>query len=477
MRRYGPIILFLFTFVNTAYPQNEKTLWSLQDCIQYAMRNNLDLQDQSLNLQQLEINLKQSRNDLYPDLNFGAGRTWSFGDKFDVYTNTYQQNQSMNDNYALSTSVMLFSGFQKLKTIKRNKLTLMANREYYNKSKDDLKMNIATAYLNILFAKERYHALKMQYSISKLQIEKTKKLVAAGSLPEGNLLDVQAQASSDELNMVNAKNNLDLAILTLTQILDLPTAENFDIKEPALDIKDFSLPAENVQAILNIALRERPELKAAEWEKQASMENLHIARAGRYPTISLNGSLTSRYSTSVKLIDPATIHPEGTQATPYFTQSGEAVFQNKIGYDTYIKPYRDQLKDGFYQYISLNLNIPLFNNFRVRNAIQREKINVDKANIKQQKISHEIYKIIQQAYLDAKAAAAKYEATSKKQAAAQKAFEYTQKKFEIGMLNSVDFQLSKSNLTLAESENIQAKYEYIFKILILNFYMGKELSL
>ena len=277
--------------------------------------------------------------------------------------------------------------------------------------------------------------------------------------------------------MVNAKNNLDLAILTLTQMLDLPSSDNFDVKEPDFDLQDFPFPAENLQAILDVALRERPELKAMEWEKQYSLENFKIAKAGRYPSISLNGSLTSRYSNSVKLIDPATVRIEGTRTTPYFTQNGEAVLQNEIKYDTYVKPYEDQLKDGFYQYIGLNLNIPIFNNFKVRNAIQREKINIDKTEIKQKKISNEIYKIVQQAYLDAKAALSKYEATSKKRKAVQKAFEYTQKKFEVGMLNSVDFQLAKSNLALAESENIQAKYEYIFKILVLNFYMGKELSL
>jgi len=345
------VLFFSFFLIGILHVngQNDKNIWSLKDCIQYALHNNLDLKKQDLSRQISNLNFRQSRNNLYPNLNLGAGRTWDFGDKFDIYTNTYQQNQSTNDNYSLSSSLVLFSGFQKLKTIKKNKYSLMASQEYYNKAKDDLTMNIATAYLNVLFSRERYASSKMQNEISILQMQKTKKLVEAGSLPEGNLLDVQAQAATDELNMINAQNNLDLAILSLTQLLDLPTTDNFEVKSPDFEPDDFPLPAGGVKAIINTAIGQRPEVKAAEWELRSSIENLKIVQGRRYPTLSLNGSLTSRYSDALQVPDMDSYTVNGTKPTAYFTEDGKRVLQYNYSYDSYTKAYQDQLKDNFYQ--------------------------------------------------------------------------------------------------------------------------------
>ena len=167
----------------------------------------------------------------------------------------------------------------------------------------------------------------------------------------------------------------------------------------------------------------------------------------------------------------------GSEQTPYFTESGEAVYQPTYTYDSHLKPYGDQMTDNFYQYVGLNFSLPIFNNFATKNNSQRARISIEMANLNKKQTENSIRKIVQQAYLDAKSALQKYQAASKKQIAVTRSFEYTRKKFDIGMLNSVDFQLSKSNLALAESELIQAKYDYIFKILVLNFYMGKEFKL
>ena len=473
--KISALILILIVTAST-YSQEEKK-WDLKDCIQYALEHNLDLKKQNLNVELSALNLKQSKDNRYPNLNFGAGRTWNFGDKFDVYTNTFQQNQSMNDNYNLSSNVVLFSGFQKLLSIRKNKAQLKANQAYSEKSEDDLMMNIATAYLNVLFSKERLASTEMQFDISKMQIDKTKKLVEAGSLPEGNLLDVLSQSSTDELNNISAKNNLDIALLTLSQLLDLPTAKGFDVKTLSFEVNDFPFPDVDERAIINTALSQRPEINAALWDIKSAEENLKIAKAGYYPSLNFNASVSSRYSDSYEIPDMESYQLTGSALSQYVTASGEKIYQPTFTYDTYVKAYDDQLNENFYQYVGLNFSIPIFNNFNVRNRVQSSKIEIERAILSKKQMENSVRKIVQQAYLDAKSALKKYQAATKKETAVQKSFEYTQKKFNLGMLNSVDFQLSKSNLSIAESELIQAKFDYVFKILVLNFYMGKEFRL
>ena len=469
------IVSFLIGF--SAFSQQDGKVWHLKDCINYALQHNPDLKSQSLNLKLSALNLKQSKEDLLPGLNASAGRMWNFGDKFDIYTNTFQQDRAVNDNYNLSTSVVLFSGFQKIHNIKKSKNQLSAAEAYLEKAKEDLILNVAVAYLNVLFAGERKEAAKAQWEISKFQMEKTRKLVQSGMLPEGNLLDVISQASSEELNYVKAVNNYDMAVLTLKQLMNNFEPEEFVVAGLSYDVEDFPMPVANEQELVAAALIARPEMTAARNEINVARENLKISKGGYFPSLSLNASLSTRYSDAYLLPDENTMKLEGMRPTAYITASGERVLQPVYSYETYVKPYGEQLNDNFYQYIGLNLQIPVFNRFYVKNNTQRSKIELEKSILKQTSVENNVRKTVQQAYLDAKAALINYRAAVNKLKALRTSFEYTRKKFDVGVLNSVDFQMAKSNFSVAELGLIQAKYDYLFKVMILNIYLGKEFDL
>ncbi len=466
------LLLFSF-FINTARAQQNR-VWTLEECIEHAWENNLHLQQQKLTLGIARENLSQSRANLFPSLNASASHAYNFGRRVDPFTNEFSTESIQSNNFSLSTAVNIFNGFQLQNAIKQNAIELEATRFDLDKTYNDIALMVASAYLQVLFAGELVENAVNQLEISRLQVERTARLVEAGTLPRGALLTIQAQMATEELQLVNAQNQLDLSYLNLSQLLFLPPEEEFVIASPDIDLEPEEEPGQSPMQVFQTAAQQQPEVKSAELRIVSAERGLDIARGGRYPMLSLRGALGTGYS-------EASIEPVGSTVVGVepiaVTASGEDVFVPVFAYDTRIKPFRNQVEDNFNQSVGLYLTIPIFNNYQTRSAISRSRINLDNARLQNQIVREQLFQTIQQAHADATAALKRYTATDKNVEALEESFRYSEQRFNVGMMNSVEYNDAKNRLAAAQSEMLQAKYEYLFRMKILDFYMGNPLSL
>ncbi len=432
-------------------------LWTLEDCIGYALDNNLQIKRQELQTEISKNNLLQSKIDLAPDLNAGENHYIGGGHLY----NTSSYTESQKENYGsagIQSSLTIFSGFQKLNTIKVNRFSLLGAMQDLEKIKNDISLNIAGGYLQILYNKELLEVAKSQLEVSKLQIEKTKKLFEVGNVAKGSLLDIQATAASEEANMITAQNNLNISYLTLAQMLDLDTLKNFSIFIPV----ELNVPesfSENADSIYKIALNNMPQIKSAEYNLKRSKSSLAVANGGRFPQLILTGTYGTQYDfydslrTFAKVNDTLKL----ISTNPYnFTR---------------------QLGDKKYWVLNFTLNIPIFRKYEIQKEISNAKIQVKDAEFALQQSQLQLRKDIEQAYADALASFENYKARFETVNAQEEDFKYVQQKFDVGLINSVDYNVAKNNYSKAKSDLLQAKYDFIFKTKILEFYKGNVIKL
>ena len=464
--------IFLFLLVIFSVNIFAQESWTLEQCINYAIENNIQVKQQALNTQVSENTLKQSRLDLIPNLNANLGRNYSFGRAVDPYTNEFNYENTYNDNYGISSSVALFKGFQKLNAIKQKKLDLQASIQDLEKVKNDISINVSTSYLNILFNLELLKIATDQAEVTEKQVDRTQTLVEVGSLAQGDLFDIQAQLANEELNIINSQNQLDVSYLNLKQLLNLDTIPNFQISIPNTDsFVDEPLPV--FEDVVNQS-QNLPEIKAAEYRLNSAERSLEIYRGMRYPTLNLSLSYNSGYSGNRKVIDGS---PTMSAYQSGYTQSGEPVYTYQPVYAYSTKPFGDQLKDNASTTLGFQLSIPIFNNWQVNTSVSNAKITVLNTRYSLDLAKQNLVKDIQQRYTEAIAALKKYDATNYAVKSMEESFKYTEEKYNNGLVNTVDYNIAKNKLISNQSDLLQAKYEYIFKIKILDFYMGKQITL
>jgi len=444
---------FLVTFALLLFSTlRAQEVWTLEKCVEYALTNNIQVKQQLLQVKSEQALLQQDKLSLLPTLNGGASHGYNFGQTVDRYTNQFATSRVQTDNFYLGSSVTLFSGFKKINQIKQRTVDLEATNYDTDKFLDDISLNIATGYLQILFYNELLKTAQNQLKATQLQSERLKKLVDAGAMAEGDYYTLEAQRAAENSQVVSAQNNLDIAHLTLVQMLDLPTMEGFAIEYPDLALglqPNLDITAEQ---IYGFALETQPDIKSAETRVKSSEIGLSMAKGGQSPELTLQGSLGSGFSGANMVLD-------------------------SITFATSVKPFGDQISDNFNRSVSLNLNVPIFNGWSTRTAISRAKINVENQKYNLELTKLQLRKTIQQAYADAKAALNNYQSSITGVNAARESFRYADQKFNVGALNSVDYNNSKKELEKAESDQLRAKYEFIFKSTVLDFYMGKPLTL
>jgi len=453
--------------------------WSLEDCINYALTNNVDVKQQMLSISMGEQDVLNDKLNLLPSLNGYASHGYNWGQAIDPYTNEFATKRVGTDNFYLSASWVLFNGFQKSNTLKQDQLNLQATRYAVDKFMDDVSMSIAAAYLQILYNTELLKVATGQLDITRQQVERTRKMVEAGTLARGDLLLVESQAATEELNVVNTQNNIDISILTLTQLLDLPSAEGFAIEEPDVSILKNPRSPLSPDEVYAFANTTQPDVKSAELKLKSSEKTLSLARGTLSPNLYISGSYGTGYSGAAKDysqgIDPFTQPPIQIGNTA----SGEAVYSlpQYLYTDYKIILFDKQLSDNQNKSVMLHLSIPIFNGWMARTNIAKAKIGIESASYTLATTRLNLRKNIQQAYADAVASLKSYAAAEKKVTATTESFKYADQKFNVGLINSVDYNEAKKELTAAQAELLQAKYDYLFKNLILEFYMGKPLTL
>lgn len=470
MEKKQLLLLFLFTLFYSFGISQEK--WTLQKCINYGIAHNIQVQQQALSTKINKNNYFQSKMALIPNLNFSANHTYSEGRTVDPYTNSFSANVSHNDNFSFNSSVTLFNGFKLLNAIKRQRLQWLAGISDLEKTKNDLSLNIATSYLQVLFNKENVEINYEQVEINKEQVKRTEILFNAGSVSEGNLLDAQAQLANAQLQLVNAQNQLTISILSLKQLMNLDSVPDFDIYRPDINEISNEVLLMNIDTIYHKALATLPQMKSAIFMSRSNEAALAEARSNLSPRIYMSGSYSTGYSDArTRGTYNSIVEPIG-----YLPSTGETVYGSSFVYIPEKYPFRNQLKDNASTNISLGISIPIFNNWQTQTQISNAKINVLNTQLSLQNTKQQIYKDIQQAYTDALASYKKYQAAAKSLISQKKSFAYMQKKFNVGMINVFDFNTAKNNLFKAKSELLQAKYEYVFKLKILDFYFGKPLT-
>jgi len=449
------------------------TNFTLEQCIDQAWSNNLQLQQQKLSVGLAEENLLQSKASMFPNLNANASHSYNFGRTVDPFTNDFATETVQSNNFSLSSGLNLFSGFQVQNTVRQNRLELEAGKLDLETSYNDIALMVASAYLQILFNLELVENAANQADITRLQVERTTKLVDAGTLPRGSLFTIQAQLASEELQLVNAENQLDLAYLNLKQLLFLPEEAEFTIAVPDLEMNVAEESPYSPMQVYGVAVQQQPQIASAELRIQSAEKGLAVSRGSRSPSLSMRGSIGTGYSgASVEITD---VTLAGTELIG-LTASEEEVFGPTFEFQSRIKPFNDQLSDNLNRSVGFFLSIPVFNNFQVKSNISRSRINLENAKLQNQIVREQLFQTIQQAHADATAALKRYTATEKNVTALQESFRYTEQRFNVGMVNSLEYNDAKNRLTAAESELLQSKYEFIFRVKILDFYMGESLS-
>ncbi|MBG8554765.1 TolC family protein [Hymenobacter guriensis] len=463
--------------------------WTLQRAVDYALQNNLNVRQTQLSADLNEATLRQSRAALLPTAGANASQSWNFGTSLDPLTNEFITQTIRSNNFSLSSQVTLFSGFQLRNTIKQNALTLEAGRQDVDKARNDLALNVASQYLQLVLAEELVRANQVRVNSAEQQIERTRKLLRAGAVAESNLLDAQAQQASDQTNVITAENQRDIARLQLIQLMNLSgaEAENFQIDVPQLpDPDDEAELTLNLDETYRTAESTLPEVKAADQRVRASNLGVDVARGAYYPRLTFSAGIFTGYSSARSSFIPTgevdynyapvfIYDPTVPGSVPVPTQFVTGVAQPRFD----VKPtaFSNQIKDNLGKQLQFNLNVPILNGFQARINMQRAQVSVQQAQLRADQTRLTLRQNIQQAYADARAAQRRYVAAKRQVEALTTAYRNAEIRFNNGLLNGTEFNISKNNLTAAESSMIQAKYEFIFRRKVLDFYQGGPISL
>lgn len=416
-------------------------VWTLDKCVSYAMENNLNIKLTKINVDLAEINKLDSRFAMYPNLNASASQSNSFGRAINPFTNTYVSQNVRSLNLNGSTNVTVFNGFTKMNSFKSDKESLEAEKLSLEKNRNDIALYVINAYMNVLYTQDLLRVAKEQLEVTKTQLDRSEKNAAVGNATQGDVLNIKSQVATDELNVTTAQNNLDIAKLDLIQLLDRDPGEGLEVVRPEnvdqyLTANTFS----NLKDVYSIAESTLPDIKILEYKYNAAKYNLAAAKGNLYPRLNLGAGLGSDYA------------------------------------NVNTSSFSNQLNNNFSKYVSFQLSVPIFNGFSARNNVKRANIALTSAEINRQQSKLTLSKNIQQAIADLRAAKMKYESTQKSNQSLKEAFKYSQQRFDVGLLNSVDYGLSKNNVARSEADLIQAKYELILKAKLLDFYNGKPLT-
>jgi outer membrane protein len=449
MRRIWILTGFLCLLVNIHAIQAQK-VWTLEECISYAHDNNLQVKRQALLARAAEHDYDYARAQTLPTANvfgnymFNKGRAPNFDDY------TYVNRSFQDANIGVESRMDIFNGLNNLNSIKSSKLNLLSKLEDIENLKNDITMEIAGAYLQILLNEELLKVAIEQLDITHQQVEKNEKLVEVGNMSRGELYEIQAQEAVEKANVTKARNTLLISYLTLMQYMDLENEKLTDFK---IDTSDLTIEDANplrwIDTVYSDALRVLPLVRSAEYNLQSMEKGLNASQGLRSPSLSVR----YLYYTLWSQISSDPLNP----GEPYLWQ--------------------DQLRDKGYQRLTFSLNIPIFNRMQTQNQISNAKVSLLDAQVNLDQTKQTLFKNIQLAYADAVAAIDDYESNTETVYSMQEAFNFSEERFNVGTVSSVDYNIAKNNLTKAQSDLAQAKYLYIFYTKILDFWAGIPISL
>ena len=411
--------------------------WDLQQCISHAQTHNIQLKQQAQVVKNQEISLNSARNNRLPGVDASASQSFNFGRGLTI-ENTYVNRNTLSTSFSANASMSVYDGGQITRNIQVQKLQLEASLADLTRAQENLSLQVASVYLEVLFQEELLDVAQQQCQLSQSQADRIKKLLDAGKAAESEWADAKALVAADEMSATQAENNYRLSLLTLSQLLELPSPEGFSVVKPELPAAaDVVLPLPD--AIMADAVGIKPEIKASEYRVKSAERSILLAKTGYYPKLNLGAGLgTSYYKTS--------------------------------GYET--TSFGRQMKENFNRYIGLSLSVPVFNRLQTRNQIRSARVQLYTQQLALEQTRKDIYKEIQQAYYNAMAAQRQCQSAVAAEEASQAAFALTATKYENGQSTATEFQEAKIRLAKAQSDGLQARYSFFFRTKILDFYRG-----
>jgi outer membrane protein len=435
-------ILSYLAFLLLYLPLSAQQIWSLEDCIQHALEHNISLKQSALNVELNKIQYTQSISDVLPSLNGSSSISTNKGRSIDVWTNDVIEESNTSYNFSYSSNLTLFNGFKNIRQIQKS--ANETNKALYDleTAKTDLISAIALAYLQIIFNEELLETAQAQLILSQNQHERINTLVEAGALARGELLNIQSQLALEEQQKVQAENQLQLSKLQLAQLLDLDNYEDLQALKLDVGIPEIQLK-ESREDDYMIALTKQSSIKSSELAIKNAKYDLQIARASYYPSLSVSYSKSTLYSDRI----------------------------------SDMMSFNDQIENNKQSGIYLSLSIPIFNRFAVRSAVNQSKLQVENSLLQAELSRNQLRKSMEQAYADQLAAYQRYKAAEKSVVAGKESFDYIRERYELGMVNSYEFNEAKNKVIKAESDELQAKYDYLFKIKLYDFYTSLKFEL
>ncbi|KAB1158891.1 TolC family protein [Tenacibaculum aiptasiae] len=417
--------------------------WTLKECVDHALKNNITIKQNKLSVQLAEKDVAIAKGSFLPDLNASSSGSVNFGSSI-AQNGSRISADNLRFSGSLRTSTTLFNGFRNLNTYKQAKLGVEGSKLDLEVIENDISLNVVNTYLNVLFAKENLNVAKIQAEISKKQIDRAKAQFEAGAVPKGDLLNVQSTAATDAQNVVTQENTLNLALLRLSQLLQLPY-EGFDVQTIDLNSPSGALLYDNSNVVFEKAVKNRPEITKAELNVKNADLSIDLAKGAYLPSLSFDASAGSSYQ-----------HFFNTDIFP-----NDYLFK--------------QINDNLGYSVGLSLNIPIFNRFQTKNRVSKSIISKENSELALENQKLQLRQTIEQSFLDAKAAAKTFEAAKVSLDAQKEAFKNAQVSYDYGSMTQFDFDQVRNRLVNAEGAMIRAKYDYVFKTKVLKFYFGESI--
>lgn len=437
---------------NAGAPETVK--WTLQECIAYAYKHNIQVRQSELAVLNSELNLRQAKYNRLPNLNASTGVSNNVGRSIDPFTNLPINQEVNSQSYNLNSSVTLFNGFQQVSTIRQSE----ADAEKANYDLQDVRnntaLNIGNFYLNILLNQEQYTNAELNVELSRQNVDMVEKQVNAGALAQQDLLQARQQLATTEVALIQAENSLDLARLALKQALQLPASTQMEIVVPELDDPSADLLPSDVEVIYEQALN-LPVVKSAEAQVVSSEYGIGLARSSRYPSLTLSGGLGTNYSSAAPDQFPDPNSPTGFKENTYM----------------------NQLDFNQRRFVSLQLNIPIFNRFAVNTNIGLARLSYENSKLLEQGVRNQLRQNVEQAYYDARAALKTYTATRQQVEALNESFRNATQRRDLGAMSTFEFNQIQNEYNRAQNDLIRAKYDYIFRLKVLDLLQGKPIEL
>ena len=437
-------LFILLLGIGTA--SHAQDVWTLEKCVDYALENNIQIKQAELDRESADVNLFGTRMSSLPNVNANASLNYSQGRSIDPFTNNIIDSDITSQNGGINASVPIFNGFQIRKATLRDQESYKSANYALEDTKNTVTLNVVTFYTNILFNKELLEVARLRLETTKAQADRVQKQYDLGALAQADLLQIKQQLANDELEVIRAENNVELSTLSLKQALQIPADVNFAIEDPNLPTPEENVVLESSNQIYLYALKNQPVIKAREANEKSSEYSIGVAQSNYYPSLSLNAGVSTNYSD---------------------------VAAERLG-DEF--SYFDQLDFNQRKFIGLSLNIPIFNRFQVKNNVQNAKINYKRSSYSLTAAKNQLQQTIEQAYLDVKTASKSYSALKNSLEASELAFQNAQQRLELGALDAVAYAQIKNDYERVKSDLVRAKYDYIFKLKVLDFYQGKPLN-